>query len=273
MNRSLKRENLKRILTAFISIPILLVIIIYGGRFYFSLLILCFIALGLNEFFSILLPGSLGFRIPFLLFGVLIPYSVYLRSYELTLSFLSFYLVFLFLLYLFKTKRIPEELNQMGIITLGIMYIPLLFSYLIPLRDLDYKWILFLLSIIFVCDTGALYIGMFFGKHKLYPAISPNKTAEGAIGGIFSGIGGAILARSIFLKELGIKEAIFLGFFLSILGELGDLSESMIKRGGGVKDSGNLFPGHGGVLDRIDSLLFAAPFLYYYLTLRAGGFH
>ncbi len=274
MSRFLRRGDntqIKRIITALISLPILLEIIIYGGRLYFSILIFLFVLLGLREFCSILLPKDLRLKILPILMGPIISYSIYLKDYNFTLFLLSSYTIILFLLYLFRAEDMAKNIHQIGVLIIGIIYIPILFSYLIPLRDMGYRWVLLLLTIIFLCDTGALYTGMLIGRHKLYPSISPNKTLEGAVGGILFGITAAVLSKSIFFNQLEVKDAIFLGFSLSILGQLSDLSESMVKRIGGVKDSGKFFPGHGGVLDRIDSLLFTSPFLYYYVTLRMGG--
>ncbi|HEX4384045.1 MAG TPA: phosphatidate cytidylyltransferase, partial [Myxococcales bacterium] len=110
-------------------------------------------------------------------------------------------------------------------------------------------------------DTGAYFAGRAFGKHKLYPRISPSKTWEGAIGGTLSSIVGACVVQRFFLPALSLHGAIVIGAGAAILGPLGDLSESMLKRAYGAKDSGKLLPGHGGLLDRLDALLFNAPFV------------
>jgi len=121
--------------------------------------------------------------------------------------------------------------------------------------------------VIFASDTGAFYFGRLFGAHKLYEAISPGKTWEGAVGGLFSSvIAAALFLRLVRLQPLNL-EVLILAFVLSVSGQVGDLTESMLKRNHGVKDSGHLLPGHGGILDRIDGLLFAIPILYVYLYL------
>jgi phosphatidate cytidylyltransferase len=128
-------------------------------------------------------------------------------------------------------------------------------------------WIFFLLSVIFAGDTGAFYSGKLFGKHKLYERISPKKTWEGAVGGLLC----SIIAAFWFLRILRIHQfdlaALALVIVLSVTGQIGDFAESMLKRSSGVKDSSQLLPGHGGILDRIDGLLFAVPVLYMYLHL------
>ena len=119
-------------------------------------------------------------------------------------------------------------------------------------------------AIVMMTDTGAYYTGRAIGRHKLAPRVSPGKTIEGAIGGLLSGLAAGPLCRLIFFPELPLFDSILVGAAVSILGQIGDLVESMLKRGSGVKDSSNLLPGHGGMLDRLDSILAAAPALYYY---------
>jgi phosphatidate cytidylyltransferase len=127
--------------------------------------------------------------------------------------------------------------------------------------------IVFLLSVIMTADTAAFFVGKTWGRHKLAPVVSPGKTMEGLGGALVGGIPAALLVRTYGLPELPLWHAIALAVVISGLGVVGDLGESLMKRWGGVKDSGTLFPGHGGMLDRLDSLLFGAPVLYYYFLL------
>ncbi len=151
----------------------------------------------------------------------------------------------------------------------GILYIGWLLSYLVTLRGLNNgrNWVLFVLLVTFASDTAAFFIGRAFGKHHLAPQISPGKTWEGTIGGIV----GAVIVSLLFTLPTPVTLsfttglAVLLGFLVSVFGQLGDLVESLFKRNMGVKDSGGLIPGHGGILDRIDSLLFASVVVYYYL--------
>ncbi|MEK7829277.1 MAG: phosphatidate cytidylyltransferase, partial [Deltaproteobacteria bacterium] len=126
-------------------------------------------------------------------------------------------------------------------------------------------WLLFIVCIIAANDTFAYYVGKGFGKHKLSPGISPKKTVEGALGGLIGGVAVALIFNKFFLTHISPKEISMLAVSIGILGQLSDLFESLIKRSAGVKDSGGILPGHGGMLDRIDSLIFPSPFLYYYL--------
>jgi phosphatidate cytidylyltransferase len=127
-----------------------------------------------------------------------------------------------------------------------------------------------LLGVVYIGDTCALYGGKAFGRRKLAPGISPNKTVEGAVCGLLGGLGWALVAHVWFFRRLPLEHALLLGTVLGLVGIAGDLVESLIKRAATVKDSGNLLPGHGGILDRVDSLLLAAPVLYWYARLVLG---
>ena len=124
--------------------------------------------------------------------------------------------------------------------------------------------VVLLLAIIMVSDTFAFFVGHAWGQRRLAPSVSPGKTVEGALGGLVGGVVGALAVRQLGLPSLPLSHTIVLGIAVAALGIVGDLDESLLKRWAGVKDSGTLFPGHGGMLDRIDSLLFGAPVLYYY---------
>ena len=129
----------------------------------------------------------------------------------------------------------------------------------------DGAWrMVLLLAIIMAADTAAFFVGHAFGRRPLASQVSPGKTVEGAFGGLVGGVAGALAVRALGLPGLPLAHAVALGLGVAALGIVGDLDESLIKRWAGVKDSGELFPGHGGMLDRIDSLLFGAPVLYYY---------
>ena len=154
---------------------------------------------------------------------------------------------------------------------LGVVYIGWAFGHhMILLRNINEAGrglTFFLLVTVWLCDTAAYLFGKRFGRHKLRPTISPAKTIEGTIAGIVFGTLGALGVWSLFLQEiLSLPHALILGILLSIVGQLSDLSESIIKRSADVKDSGHLIPGHGGLLDRCDSLIFSAPALYIYFV-------
>ena len=153
--------------------------------------------------------------------------------------------------------------------TFGVIYIALPFSYFILLRGMENggRWILLLFAVIWANDTFAMLAGKTLGKHKLSPMISPGKTVEGAVGGLAGGGVAALLYNNFLSMGLGLWSVLLLAAVIGVVGIFGDLFESVIKRAAGEKDSGTIIPGHGGMLDRIDSLVFAIPLLYYYLTI------
>ena len=150
----------------------------------------------------------------------------------------------------------------------GILYVPLLLSYLILIRNgtdsSGAVWILFVLVVVFFGDIGALYAGTFFGKHKLYPALSPKKTIEGSLGGLSANIICGGLYKLIFLPELSCGISLLFFVFLGASGQVGDLFESGLKRVANITDSGGILPGHGGILDRADAAMYAAPLAYFF---------
>jgi len=162
-----------------------------------------------------------------------------------------------------------------GATVLGVLYIVLFGGHLVAVRmGFEQKLSAHLLSFFFLvlmgADTGAYYVGRAIGKHKLAPQISPGKTLEGVAGGMMAALALATLAHFWFFRELPLKWALPLAAVMMILGVLGDLSESALKRSAGAKDAAKMLPGHGGVLDRLDSLLFNAPLIYYFARLYFG---
>jgi phosphatidate cytidylyltransferase len=181
-------------------------------------------------------------------------------------------------------RRETEPLVNTGVTLLGVFYAGWLMSYLIQLRSFPGfispspfpstpfgAWVvLYVMAMTWTTDAGAYFVGRRFGKHKLAPSLSPNKTIEGSIGGIFFAVlMGLAWGRWI---NIPIVHCVVLGILCGVLGQIGDLCESAMKRDVGIKDFGGIMPGHGGVLDRFDSLLFTAPVCYYYLVaLVVGG--
>ena len=162
-----------------------------------------------------------------------------------------------------------KMIASVGVTILGVLYIPLLGSHLIATRvgfnpTLSAHLLSFFFLVLMGADAGAYYIGRAFGKHKLAPSISPGKTWEGAIGGVVAALAMAALSHFWFFRELPLKYIMPLAAVMTIVGIFGDLAESALKRGAGAKDAANILPGHGGLLDRLDSLLFNAPLLYYF---------
>ncbi len=166
--------------------------------------------------------------------------------------------------FLFKSNPIVSETVLKHIF--GILYVPVLLSLAVLIRNGDdgFRWIFFILFMVFPGDIGAYYIGSLFGKHKLCPAVSPGKTIEGALGGFAVSFAAACLFRYFFLPNLPLGPCILLFVLIGVAGPFGDLFESILKRHANIKDSGGIMPGHGGILDRIDALLFAIPIGAYF---------
>jgi len=260
--------HLKRWLTAFIGIPLLIIIIGPAPRWVFVLLLVSVSIASMSEFYRITSP-DLPFKVRWLCY--LLTFALFIlilfRQFMVVPVIIILFAFIIMTYYLFS-RPIPSRIwtADIGKALLGAIYIVLPISLLL-LIDLNPKgkaWIFFLLAVIFANDTGALYFGKLFGKHKLYKEISPNKTWEGAVGGlILSFLVGLIFLRLWPFQKLDL-EIICLILLLSVSAQIGDLSESMIKRNHGIDDSGFLLPGHGGFLDRIDGLLFSIPVLYVY---------
>jgi len=159
--------------------------------------------------------------------------------------------------------QIPNAPRRVSLAVLGVVYPGLLLSSLVRIRQLETGewWIVLTLAVTWLNDTCAYFAGRAFGKRKLYERISPSKTWEGAIGGALGSVVGAVVVAWFWIPQLSPAKAALIGVGASILGPLGDLSESLLKRAYGAKDSGRLLPGHGGLLDRIDALMFNAPFV------------
>jgi phosphatidate cytidylyltransferase len=261
--------HIKRWLTAVIAIPLLLLIIIYGSDALFTLLIGVVILIGVYEYNTMVFDASSQReKWESLVMAFLICLAVYMGEPALVLAALTFSVLTVLCLSLWRVREQALDIAPVAKVILGLMYVPVMMSHFILIRRFDNGiiWVFFVLVLAFAGDTGAFYVGRTWGKRKLLPAVSPGKTVEG----IFGLIGGAVLAcvvyQQLLLPEICVVHAAILGLVGSILGQLGDLCESLIKRASGVKDSGVILPGHGGILDRLDSLLFIAPFVYYYYS-------
>jgi phosphatidate cytidylyltransferase len=274
-----KNRNLMvRLTTAFVLLPLVLWLIWQGGLY---IAILLGVAAGGCALELNLLPASLpkqpggregitggaivsvgaAFLLPILHENNFAPLELLLSA--VVIVALADALIF--------EQHLPDAPRRVGLAVLGAVYPGLLISALVPLRQLPlgFWWVLLALTVTWANDTGAYFAGRAFGKHKLYPRISPSKTWEGAIGGSLASIAGACVVQQVWLHTLSLSGAALIGAGAAVLGPLGDLSESMLKRAFGAKDSGKLLPGHGGLLDRLDALLFNAPFVLLCAKLMA----
>ena len=267
----------KRVVSSTVLIPFSLWVVWIGGWPY-KVITVAIVFLALAEFCQLTKAIGVG-RVVAFLFSLLFCLLAFrnIIHQEDTGLFLGFFVTFVlfgaFLVQILQDKAESGFLSA-AVLVIGAIYIGWAFGYhVIQLRSLKdgQSFTCFLLIIIWACDSIAYFYGKRLGKHKIRPNISPGKTIEGAVVGLlFSVISGFGLWCFLLPKYIGIKEAVLAALIIGITSQISDLSESIIKRAADVKDSGTLIPGHGGALDRIDSMIFATPALYYYLRLILG---
>ncbi len=257
--------HFKRWATGLLSLPVLIGCVVVGG-IYFTLLVGAACLVCLWEYFRIVRPAGASTRAePILLTGYAAGALLIAAAHAGQLALVPAVLALNVLLcgaisvFRFASDRSAPELVARQI--QGVCYIPLLLTLLIFLRSgIDgMLWVFVLCAVVFAGDIGALYAGTFWGRRKLSPAVSPGKTVEGSLAGIAANILVGSAAKWLFLPGLPWGECLLFSIAVGIAGQVGDLFESELKRAANVKDSSSLLPGHGGVLDRIDALLFAAP--------------
>ncbi len=270
--RFLNANILPRLVVILLGVPCFYFITLRGGLF-FLVLVDLIIPLGLREFY--VLMRAKGYQ-PFEALGYFCALAISWYAWRAGVGvplIVTGSLLLIMVRELFR-REMTRSLAHIAVTVFGIMYIGWMGSHLVMLRELpatlgldDHigaQLVCFAALLTWATDTGAYLFGVAFGRHKLIPRISPNKTVEGAVGGLISaGFCGWLCSKGLtpFLTPFA---ATVVGLIVGVMAQLGDLVESMIKRDAGIKDSAELIPGHGGVLDRFDSLLFTVPVLYYY---------
>jgi len=283
-NRSRAQDLLLRVLTAVVGIPIIVAVVLIGGVL-FAAVAAVILMLAVLEFYAATdpetgvparghprlrrsVPSLFGQRLP--AFSgcaavLLLVAAAYEGLDELT-GALALSIAVVFLLLVLQGDAQTGLRDWLWVIG-GVAYIGFIGAHLVLLRDLDDDgdWVLVAVFATFAADTAAYFIGRAFGRTQIKPAISPGKTLEGSIAGLIAGFG-AVFAL-VWLTGLDVDELelLPLAALLPIAAIIGDLAESLIKRGAGVKDAGEMVPGHGGFLDRLDSVLLTTPLVYYYL--------
>lgn len=259
----------KRWITALIVIPPVLLIILKSSPLVFAIALIVVALLGLWEYFRIVytdlekkmlaLIQAAGYG-----FGALAMLSIHYRNFNLLLLTLALNLITVAIFSILRFRTHQDAPQVVAKQMFGIIYIPVFLSFLILIRNSveGPLWIVFILWVVAWGDTGALYTGTLWGRHKLCPAVSPKKTVEGALGGLLANLISGWLFKLIFFGAMPGTACVLVSLTAGAVGQAGDLFESEFKRAAGVKDSGNILPGHGGILDRIDALLFAAPVAY-----------
>ncbi|MCX5882356.1 MAG: phosphatidate cytidylyltransferase [Deltaproteobacteria bacterium] len=259
-------SHVKRWLTGLTALPILIFWLGWGSPLMFALLIALVCLLSLREYFQMAFSrNAKDIYPPLAILGYTTGLSIIWAAYSNSSAFIlviitiNFLLCGFFLLPRYKTE--PSIVDAVAMQIQGMVYIPVLIASLIHIRNTNagILWIFFLLAIVFAGDIGAYYAGSYLGRHKLCPSVSPKKTIEGSIGGLCANllVGGTI--KAMFLPSLPWAACMVMFLLIGAAGQIGDLYESALKRSVQIKDSGTLLPGHGGILDRIDALLFASP--------------
>lgn len=260
----------QRFLGALLLSP--LIIVVWYSHPAFAALAGVVALLGIREFYNmfaraggqILLLLAIIFISLFIANAYFHPYFDSIYTAPLLAAAVVFPLVWL--LYRFPRE---EAFVYWAWILVGMLYLGWMLSYYVALRGLEQgrEWVFLVLLSTFACDIAALFTGRAWGKHRMAPKISPGKTWEGATGGFIAALAVALILYTLLdISNLGYANAVLIGCFIGIFAQLGDLVESMLKRRAGVKDSGTLIPGHGGILDRADSLVFTGIIAYYYVT-------
>ncbi len=257
-----------RVLTALVFAPTLLALIWWGGL-PLGLACVALTWLMLREFLRLTLPGGpLHLRAAaWLLATALACRTVDLIPTGPAELLLPAAALFFFTVALVRPDPIEASITRAALAFLGAMYCGALLPYLYRLRELSLGFAVTALLATWAADTGAYFAGHAFGRHKLYVKVSPGKTVEGAVGAVLAAVGATFGLRWLFALPLSNSGVVMVGAVIALFGILGDLFESLVKRAVGAKDSGALIPGHGGVLDRFDGVMFTVPALYLYLAL------
>ena len=261
-----------RLAAGLTGLAIILPILIWGGPNGVWWLMLPFLAIGLDEYVTMAIPGVAWLeRALFWVAGLAVATAV-VHAPRGTATLLAPVLMVALAVPMFRQSEVAKGAEQAIRLGFGLLYVPVLMAPLALIRQQPdgLALIFLLLASTWLGDTGAYFAGRAFGKTPLFPRVSPKKTREGVVGGLLLAVVGACVVKLVGNPNLSWPAVIALGVLLDIAGVVGDLAESMLKRAFGVKDSGWIMPGHGGILDRIDSLLFSGPLLWLALQLRPG---
>lgn len=265
-----------RIGSGALFIPVL-VLLARAGGIVFWLFVALEVTLGLTEFYRMMRGRGLN---PFQPLGVFSALALLWVSYRPDTPHVGFLATAVLLLVLALELRRPlarQRVEDIAVTSFGVLYVGWLSAHFVLLRELprqvggDYalgaSYVLLAFFLTWSCDTGAYAVGRTLGRIRPWKHISPRKSLEGALGGLSFAVAAAFIARQWFAPYLGVSDALALGLGVGLFAQVGDLVESLLKRDAAHGDSSNLIPGHGGVLDRFDSLYFAAPMVYYYLQI------
>jgi phosphatidate cytidylyltransferase len=265
-----------RLATAAVAIPLLVWLIVWNPWSLFTWLVGGAALVGVTEYFTMAFPESPTDRLFGIVAGALVVVAMVVPSHELSGMALSGVVVAGLILALARNDDLRRGVGAVGGTMLGVLYVAFLLPHYVWMYALPdpekagsvtaggWRWVMLTLVIAMAGDVGGYFGGRYFGRRKLMPEVSPGKTVEGTMGAIAANVAGAVFCKLVFFHALSWFEVVGFGLGVGSLAQVGDLCESMLKRAFGAKDSGWAIPGHGGVLDRIDSLVFPAPLVYYY---------
>lgn len=257
---------MKRVLSAVVFLPVFIAIVYWGPPILFFILLTAAVLLGVREYFS--LTSKIGVD-GFPRLTMLLSFLLILNFYFGNLYFSEWFLLAMFSLFaawFLSETNVKVAFDQIAYSLMGALYVAGLLGHLILIRNLENggALTLFMVMTVWMGDTAAYYIGRTYGKRRLAPAISPGKTVEGAAAGLLGSMAAGGLAKWWLVQDIALVHCLIVALICGMIGQLGDLAESLLKRNAGAKDSGGIVPGHGGVLDRSDSLMFAGPAFYCY---------
>lgn len=261
--------QLRRWTTALVVLGVVVPLLVWGGQWPFLLLCLIVVVLCQIEYGRLSgAAASRGTRVVELLVALCMPLAAMAAGERALMMALVGSLFFWMTVEMLGRAQLDGVLQDLGARMLGYIYGAVLPSYFVLIwrAPEGIRWILLTIAVTAVGDTAAYYAGSLWGRHKLRPRISPHKTVEGALAGLGGNLLGGLACAAAFFPSRMTSAGLLLPLAIGAAGQVGDLCESMLKRAAGVKDSGGILPGHGGILDRLDSLLFSAPVVYYWVV-------
>ncbi len=252
-----------RVLTALVGIPLIVGIIVLDNVLLFSSFIEVLTLVALHEYFRMAFPDHGGVRLMGIAAGMLMSLTLVAPGFS---GLFPVILAGLFPVFIFTGGTVEERYRHLALALAGALYLGYLFPHFAVLYRSGYEWVLWLLIVVFSTDSAGYFAGVALGRRKLYPSVSPGKTVEGSVAATAAGLAAGWLS-GWWLLPMSSSRVLWFSLAVVLIAQLGDLFESLIKRGFAAKDSGDIFPGHGGLMDRLDSLIFPGILSTYCLRL------